>query len=437
MKSNIDISGRVLAREERMKNPRMSRLGIISIGQKVRWCPQCRKPIPVDDIPEGQDSCPKCGAGLRRESPGKLNYFRFRSFPPDIMDAIRKQLGEKPIKVPFTWPIHPKNFITIGRECYQGSHLHCHNHWRFDEGSLKWVNDGSAERRVGKSMERRTIQCDPKNCPYVIGGDGIKPGQCGEVLIAYIWLYDVPGFELVRFKSGGINSINAFQDAVKKLVGLQGREWRPLKLELRIRSKAAKYMDQKTGDFRQTDIYEVYVHFPESVGALLEKQKSGTLKPGDIYIELPGGQGMKALNPPPASEGTYDALIDGPRESQPDTPPERESLPLSDLSGRETALPVQADEPASEDKIAEIKSLIAQLTESESEQKAIIKQLRTVFAIGKGKRFDSISLQKADKIIKHLQKRIENAKGMSGPFPDDDNLLDEPGPDGKLFPSIQ
>jgi hypothetical protein len=376
---------RVRARRDRLEHPRASNIGCISIGTKVRYCtnkPTCGKSTPVEDIPANSNKCPKCGGILGAETVGKLNYFRFRDFAPDIQKLLLAKYGRQPLAVPFTFPTSPSDCITIGRECYQGSFLHCFNHWGVQDG--KWVDPHRASRKIGKTMKRVDIKCEPDSCPFAIGGIDpdtkatIKPRQCGEVISAMVWLYEMPGLGLVRFKSGGINTINNFQEGVRMFLHLLQGKWLPLKLELRLRSKRSKYQGSD-GNFRDTVIQEVYIHFPEAMAELIDRADKGKLKPGDLYVMLPGTSTTPML-PAKASEPVFDELVDGPRSGVLEQRPE--SLPITDLKGLDEPPPPQATEGLTTETQNRINGLIKEIAGTNKyDRTKLAKRLRQTFAV--------------------------------------------------------
>lgn len=404
----------IKAREHRMANPWQPRFGTISAGHTVRYCKGCKKPIPVKKLKKDQNNCPTCGGALGKAVPQALNYFRFRDFPSDITKLIVDTLGSKPTVVPFTFPMHPTECIFVGRQCYQGSHLHCQNEWKWHPEKMKWVNGGRAVRRKsGGGSQRVEIDCVPSACPYCIGGQDpasgkpIRPGQCGESVSAMILLPDFPGLELVRYHSGGINTINNFQDAVKKLLGLLHGRWRALRLELRIRAKAVKYPDAD-GNLRPTTIWEIYIHFPHSINELIEKAKRGELTDGDLFVELP------ALSPDRAmieeKHQQFDELIDGARtlpEPERRARPEPEPINLADAAGQSELLPEQAEPLITEEQQANMKRLIADLATTEAGRRALVQDARKSCNVPKGTRMNKITASKADAVLKYLQRRVD------------------------------
>jgi hypothetical protein len=391
-----------------MENPQHSRLGTISIGAKVKYCRNgnCKYPVPAN-----LTKCPKCnGTNLGRETPSKLNYFRFYGFPEDIEQKLYKKYGERPTSIPFTFPGHPQNYIQIGRECYQGKSLHCKNTWEYDQASGLWADSGRADRRMKDGLSRQNIPCVPDECPYVIGGkdpylDGreIKARQCGEHVTAYVWLYDSPGLELVRVKSGGIKTITNFTNEIRKLLGLMSGRWQPMRLELRIRFEHTKYPDPNSGQLRNTEVPVIYIHFPQSIGELIEKQSRGQLAAGEIFVTLPSTQ--PAL--PSGHQDNYDDLVDGSRALP--APEAAETRSLSTLKGRDKIAPVQA-EPLIDDNTYEIfKGKFREAAHGDRNYAEKLKTIvRRMFAIEKGRRFDKLELVKAQRIIAFLDRVIHN-----------------------------
>jgi hypothetical protein len=380
------------------------------MGTKVRYCkgkPSCG-PIPIEEIGK-ENRCPKCRAELSAEAPGKLNYFRFTGFAPDQEATLKKLYGPKPLAIPFTFPGHPANYITVGRECYQGKFLHCCNYWAWGSGEGgKWTDCGKASRRVEDTMRRIEIDCRPERCPFAIGTEdkSIKPGQCGEVIIANLWLYELDGWDLVRFKSGGINTINNFQDAVRKMLVLMSSlgDLRSLKLELRIRSKSTKYPTE-SGGMKSTTINEAYVHWPNNPADLAKALTAGTLTETDVYVALPS-LGKQIALPAKGSmsepESTFDELVDGPRQTRSADP----VIPLriGDLPGREEPIPVQADPPITEDQQQQIRELVFEYVKGgEGQYREEISRAKR--SIGYKGRTSAMNYKQADGVITWLKRR--------------------------------
>jgi hypothetical protein len=375
---------------------------------KVRYCTaKCGAgAVPIGEE-DKQGRCPKCHGALGSEVPAKLNFFRFYGFATDEEEMLKKTYGPRPFAIPFTFPGHPALFITVGRECYQGKFLHCCNHWEWDSQRAVWADGGKASRRVEDTMQRREMDCHPDKCPFVIGTEdkAIKPGQCGEVVVSNLWLYELDGWDLVRFKSGGINTINNFQDAVRKLLVLtQGLGSKSLKLELRIRSKATKY-PTPTG-FKSTTINEVYIHWPNNPAQLAKALTAGDLKETDVYVVLPDLSKRLALPEKGAEpENTFDELIDGPRQMERHADPP-EPLKISDLPGRTDPVPVQAEEGVGDSQLELINDIMNEyITGDNRKDRKVQELLKAKKAAGYKGPVDKMNQRQATAVITWLQNR--------------------------------
>jgi hypothetical protein len=390
---------RTRARKKRLEDPQQTRLGTISAGHKVRYCRNsaCRKPVPASET-----ECPFChGKDLGSETVASINYFRFVGFPEDIAVELKRKYGEKPTAIPFTFPGHPRNYIRIGYECYQGKSLHCRNDWFYNEKTGLWEDQNFADRRMKDGLTWKEIPCESDKCPYIIGGpdpylDGkpIKPRQCGEHATMHIWLYDMPSLQLVRVKSGGTGTIENFITETKKIVALMGGRWQPVKLELRIKTVHRKYPGAD-GQLKSTDVPLIYIHFPKAITAL---------GPGDV-VSLPSQRAI-----PAHAEDNYDDLIDGAR-ALPEPKEEKPQQRLTELKGNETLPPRQGEVMIDAGTLERIEKEISAVP---VESTKTLKLIRRVFAFAKGQRFNTISQEKGERILKYLGKIKTNLQ-FEGP----------------------
>lgn len=400
-------ASRVRSRIARMTNPWFSIVGTISCGQKVRYCDKCKWPVPVP-----KEQCPKCLCKkLGRETISALNYFRFAGFPADIFKELRAKYnmnrpGEEetgPVSIPFTFPGHPSNFVRIGRNLYQGKSLHCENSWVCNRDDFKFSDTGFASRRMEDGITYEPIPCVPEDCPYVIGGNDpylhgkkVNKGQCGEHVTAYLLLYEIAGLELVRFKSGGIKSIESFLTEIRKILALTGQTWKMTRLELRIRMVSTKYYSEKYKRFMSTTVPQVYIHFPFSVEQLAQST-----------LALSGDVTMKQL--PEKIPGTnFDELVDGPRQEQKATETKvvaKQSL--SELKGRSGPPAVQSEPIVNDETSDRLRDLILQVAGGMNmDYKVLIKVIRGQFAFEKGQKLTAIPFDKALRIIRAMERRL-------------------------------
>lgn len=389
---------RVLARKRRIEDPPQDRLGTISVGLKVRYCNKqgCRQPVPI-----ALKACPKCkGTDLGRETTSAINYFRFRGFPEDVAEKILLMYSDRPTSIPFTYPGHPSQFIRIGYECFQGKFHHCSNDWAYNQQTGLWEDQGRANRRMKDGLTWENIPCEPEKCPYMIGGkdpylDGklINKGQCGEHVTTHIWLYDIPSLQLVRVKSGGTGTIGNFITETRKILGLMGGRWQPVKLELRVKMIPRKYPDPKSGQLRSTEVPLIYIHFPKAVTAL---------GPGDI-VGLPS----KTPALPPGHEvNNYDELIDGTRSLPAPTVTEVPATSLTELRGPDKMPPPQAEPLITEQTFTDYKEALEAIPKNQQTKTREI--IRVMFAIEKGRKFKYLEEKKALRIIEFLKRIATN-----------------------------
>jgi len=396
---NNIMPARRKARAERLAEPRDVRIGKIKIGQLVHKCKGCGKSHPAMI-----EACPDCGQGNWTATfPQKVNHFRF-----DDDGAGHKLFGRSPITIPFTFKRPPVECVMVRYECYQGGKLFCSNCLAASESTGKFTDLHKAYR-MG-----REIECNPETCPYSIGGnvtqhDGtsrfISAPQCGEKVTLRGWIPDIPGFDVYEFKSGSIETINNFQDAVQTLTGIINSvgAYIPLKLELKLKKSHGTYPDGN-GQFIRCEYYAAYIHFPFSVPALQDAASRRELKAVDIAYVLPAQIFARQL--PGAHEGNYDELVDSHAKALPEPEPTL-SEKIADVPKWDPPKP-QATESASAEKIARIEWIRDEINagRSDGDKQALSRSMRATFKLKLNARkqidYTLVDNPTADGIIKWL-----------------------------------
>ena len=343
----MTIQNRIKSREAKLSGGQFkATVGTISMGMKVKRCQACKT-----DNPPHVTACTKCGkTNFGHEFPSKLNYFRFSGFSQENSEELRKRYGDKPTRIPVTIPGNPDEYIKIGREAWQGTpgngYPHCINHWRYAAGA--WEDSGFASRSM-PDYSRRDIQCDPYTCPFSVGGPDqyqngkmIKERTCSEKITAWFYMYDFPSLGLVLFKSGGIKTINAFQEFIPKILALGGGHWSVVPMVLEIKYVKGKYMaDDNSLRGTEFPIVTLDVDIRSESGQRLSLMEASDmvrrneLPAHRLILSLPDIS-RRAL--PMPTEPVYDELVDGDHEM-----PIPETKTLTELSGKERLTQAPAD----------------------------------------------------------------------------------------------